>query len=279
MTSAQTDTTVDILLPYWGDLDLVKQTIDSVFSQTSGSWHLTILDDHYDSEEAVAYFKSLDTSRVTYIRHPKNIGITNNFNACIEAARADYCMILGCDDILLPQYIEQALMHIGSADFYQPNVEIIDKNSNVYLPLADQIKRLLAPKKSGYFSGEKLATSLSHGNWLYFPSLLWKTETLRKYRFDKQYKIVEDVVLEFQMILDGATLYVDRSNPTFQYRRFSESLSSKEKGRGGVRFGEEAAVYTEFSKVFKEKGWYKASRAAKLRITSRLHDFINKAGK
>ncbi len=277
MTPPRTlDKMVDILLPYWGDLNLAKQTINSVFSQTSDNWHLTILDDHYDSKEAIAYFKSLDSSRVTYIRHPENIGITNNFNACIEAATAEYCMILGCDDILLPNYVEQALQNVGTADFYQPNVEIIDKDSQVCLPLADKVKRLLAPKKSSYYAGEKLATSLCHGNWLYFPSILWKTETLKKYRFDAKYKIVEDMVVELQMIIDGATLYVDRGNPTFQYRRFAESLSSKEKGRGGVRFGEEAAAYTEFAQKFNEIGWKKAARAAKLRITSRLHALTSK---
>lgn len=262
---------VDILLPYWGDFDIAKQTIDSVFAQTSSQWHLTILDDHYESAEAIKYFKSLTDPRVTYIRHPENIGITNNFNACIETAAAEYCMIVGCDDILLPNYVEQALQNIGTADFYQPNVQIIDKDSQVYLPLADKVKRLLAPKKSGCYSGEKLATSLCHGNWLYFPSILWRTETLKKYRFDAKYKIVEDVVVELQMIIDGATLYVDRGNPTFQYRRFAESLSSKEKGKGGIRFGEEAAAYTEFAQKFSEIGWKKAARGAKLRITSRLH--------
>lgn len=265
---------VDILLPYWGDITIAKQTIDSVFAQTSSQWHLTILDDHYESDEAIAYFKSLTGPRVTYIRHPQNIGITNNFNACIEAATAKYCVILGCDDILLPHYVEQALQNIGTADFYQPNVEIIDKDSQVYLPLADKVKRLLAPKKSGYYAGEKLAASLCHGNWLYFPSILWKTETLKKYRFDAKYKIVEDVVVELQMIIDGATLYVDRGTPTFQYRRFAESLSSIEKRRGGVRFKEEDSVFDEFSKEFKRIGWRKASRSAHLRLTSRLNRFI-----
>ena len=38
---------IDIIVPYWGEFSLLKQTVDSVLAQTSKAWHLTILDDHY----------------------------------------------------------------------------------------------------------------------------------------------------------------------------------------------------------------------------------------
>ena len=261
---------VDIMLPYWGDLELAKQTINSVVAQTSDDWHLTILDDHYDSAEAINYFSQLNHPRITYIRHERNIGITNNFNYAVEQATAEYCVIVGCDDRFLPDYVESAVKNIGEADFYQPSVEVIDKNGSVHLPLADRVKAWLRPKKSGLYSGEKLATSLCRGNWLYFPSIMWRTSTLKKYRFDPKYKILEDVVVELDMIIDGATLRLDNAK-TFQYRRFADSLSSKEKSKNGVRFNEEDEVYDTFVDKFKSIGWKKAARAAKLRITSRLH--------
>ena len=267
---------VDIMLPYWGDVKLLKETVDSVLAQTSDDWNLTILDDHYDSAEAKKYFATLQHSQVTYIRHATNIGITNNFNYAVEHATAPFCMIVGCDDRLLPTYIETALQRIGDCDFYQPSVEIINAQGDVYLPLADRVKRLLAPKKSGIYQGEKLAVSLCHGNWLYFPSILWRTETLKKYPFNSDYTIVEDFDVELRMILDGATLYVDTGKATFQYRRFAESLSSKEKSKGGVRFNEEDAVYTIYAEKFATKGWKKAERAARLRVTSRINQLISR---
>ena len=266
---------VDIIIPYWGDFSLLKESVDSVFNQTNDDWHLTILDDHYTSTEAHDYYQKNPDSRLTYIRHEKNIGITNNFNFALQTTTAQYCMIVGCDDKLLPNYIETALKNIGNADIYQPFVEIIDAKSNIHLPLGDRVKRRLQPKKSGIYSGEKLATSLCHGNWLYFPSILWKTDTLKKYSFNTRYKIVEDIDLEFRMIIDGATLFFD-TTPSFQYRRFDESLSSKEKGKNGIRFNEEKEMYDHFAKKFTKIGWKKAARAAKLRITSRINDLISR---
>lgn len=266
---------IDIIVPYWGEFSLLKQTVDSVLAQTSKVWHLTILDDHYPDKTAYYYYKKLNDKRITYIRHRKNIGITANFNYAIQHASAPYCMIVGCDDKLLPSYVDTALKNIDEADFYQPRVQIIDDKSNVYLPLVDKVKRTLQPKKSCILSGEKLAASLCHGNWLYFPSITWKTDTLKRYSFDTKYKILEDVIVELTMIIDGASLCFDTTE-TFQYRRFAESLSSKEKGKNGVRFKEEKEVYDNFSDRFNEIGWKKAARAAKLRVTSRIHSFLSR---
>ena len=265
---------IDIMLPYWGEFSLLQTAIESVMAQTSDKWTLTIIDDHYPSLEAQKYCKKISDKRVKYYRHDSNIGITNNFNYSVNAAKAEYCIILGCDDILMPGYVETALKNIGTNDFYQPAVEIINKEGGTYLPLSDRVKRILRPKRMGTYSGEKLAASLCHGNWLYFPSITWKTSTLKRYMFDQKYKIVEDVALELSIIKDGGKLFLD-SAKTFKYRRFADSVSSKEANKGGVRFDEEKEIYEIFAKKFKDLNWKKATFAAKLHITSRIHKLIS----
>jgi len=264
---------VDILLPYWGDFKLLQKTVESVLAQTEQDWRLAVFDDCYPSDEAAKYFKTIKDSRITYFRHKKNLGITDNFNYAINSAEAKYCVMPGCDDILLPNYLEMALKNIDKADFYQPSVEVINEEGLVYLPLADRIKRFLRPRAPGIYRGEKLAVSLSRGNWLYFPSILWKTEVIKKHGFNARYKIAEDLVLELGIIKDGGSLYIDDAT-TFRYRRFAKSLSSVEKSKGGVRFGEEDEVYEYFANEFQKLGWKKAARAAKLRVTSRLHRLL-----
>lgn len=264
----------DILLPYWGDFELLKKAVASVLAQTEQDWRLLVFDDCYPSDEPAKYFAKLTDKRIIYYRHQKNIGISANFNFALQAAEADHCIMLGCDDIMLPNYLENALTHIKEADFYQPYVDIINEQGAIYLPLGDKIKRFLQPKQSGLHSGEKLAASLCAGNWLYFPSILWKTQTIKHYGFNTEYKIAEDVILELNIIKDGGTLFFDKTT-SFQYRRFAKSLSSVEKSKGGVRFREEAAVYNHFAGEFRKLGWKKAARAAKLRVTSRLHQLIS----
>ena len=262
------------MLPYWGEFALLQKTVESVLAQNNSNWHLTVIDDCYPTDEAKRYFAQLNDTRITYIRHPKNIGITNNFNYSIDTARATFCAILGCDDILLPNYVERAIDQIGDADFYQPGVEVIDRNGSIYLPLVDRIKRILAPKKEGLYSGEKLALSLCRGNWLYFPSITWRTSALKRYRFDATYKVAQDVAVELNLIKDGGELQLDTMR-TFQYRRFSESVSSKEKKSGGVRFNEEALVYDHFAEEFLRMGWIRAARTARHPFISRCQQLLS----
>lgn len=266
---------IDILLPYWGDFNLFKKTVESVIAQTNPNWRLLIFDDHYPSNQAEKYCTSINDPRIFYHRHKKNIGITNNFNYAVNAADATYCTIIGCDDKLLPSYVEKALQHIGDTDFYQPGVEVIDGNDNVYLPLGDRIKHFIQPRKGGIYTGESLATSLCHGNWLYFPSIVWKTSSLKRYKFDSKYKIVEDVVVEMELIRDGGRLYFDKENVTFQYRRFENSLSSREKSKDGVRFTEENDAYAHLADNFSSIKWNRAARAARFHITSRIHHLLS----
>ena len=265
---------IDILLPYWGDFSLLKETVESVITQTETNWKLSVFDDHYPSDEAAKYFTSLKDDRIVYYRHPKNIGVTKNFNYALQQATAEYCILIGCDDRMLPNYVKNALDKIGDSDFYQPLVEVIGGDGKVYLPLVDKIKRLLQPKRSGQYGGEPLAASLCNGNWLYFPSILWKTTAIQKYGFNPKYTIAQDVVLEMNILKQGGKLYFDRTT-TFQYRRFAKSLSSAGISNG-VRFDEENQVYEGLSGDFYAIGWKKAALSANLRITSRLHQLISR---
>lgn len=266
---------VDILLPYWGDFNLLKQTVESVINQSYKNWKLFIFDDCYPDKSAKITYSNHPDNRIKYFRHKQNIGITKNFNFALEKASSKYCILLGCDDILLSNYLERALSQIKNSDFYHPRVVVIDANNKRYLPLPDKIKKIIRPKKSGLYNGEKLAASLCIGNWLYFPSILWKTSTIKKYGFNDKYKIVEDLILEIQIVMNGGILYLDNEE-TFLYRRFKDSLSSKESSSKGIRFKEESEAYSFLSTELGNMNWQIASLLAKIRLTSRFNQLLSK---
>jgi glycosyltransferase involved in cell wall biosynthesis len=37
--------TVDVLLPYYGDVAMMKQAVESILGQSSPDWTLTVIDD------------------------------------------------------------------------------------------------------------------------------------------------------------------------------------------------------------------------------------------
>lgn len=263
---------VDVLLPYWGDFELLKKAVDSVLAQTEQNWRLLIFDDCYPSKKAATYYAKLPDKRVSYYRHKKNLGLVKNYNYALSRASAQYCVVMGCDDIMLPTYLETALANVSSADYYQPNVQVIDEADKVYLPLTDRIKKLLRPNRAGIHSGEAVAASLCKGNWTYFPSILWKTATLKKYGFDEALPNTQDLVTQLDIFCGGGSVYIDDA-VTFQYRRSATSFSSKAKN--GTRFQEEDKMYNDFAQRFREMGWNKAARAARAHITVRLHKILS----
>lgn len=258
---------VDILLPYWGDFSLLKEAVDSVIAQTEQNWNLLIVDDCYPSDEARSNYSKHTDKRIHYIRHKKNIGLVKNYNYALSKAVSEHCVLLGCDDKLLPNYIEAALKRVGNADYYHPGVTVIDGHGLRILPAADRIKKFLRPK-AGLHSGEHIVTSLCHGNWTYFPSIMWKVETLRRIGFDVNKPNTQDLLTQIEIFCSEGSMVLD-DTVSFNYRRSASSFSSKAKA--GTRFNEESEVYQSLARRFSKLGWKRAAVAARLHLTVRLH--------
>lgn len=270
-----TEPTLDIMIPFWGNVQYLKDTVSSVLGQDSPDWRLTVIDDAYPDEGVAAYFADLQDPRIRYLRKPANEGITANFRSCVAFAQAPYMMMLGCDDLLLPGYVSSVLKAIRDfpdAQLIQPGIQIIDESGKVYLPLGDRIKGLLRkaygrePLQTG---GEKLAVSLLHGDWLYWPSLVFRTGTIKGTDFRDDFPIILDLAVILDLVFDGTAIAVV-PDAVFQYRRHSQSASSVDLSDTS-RFDDERRYFALAAGLAAGHGWRKAALAARLRLTSRLH--------
>ncbi|CAM3256813.1 putative glycosyl transferase [Arthrobacter ulcerisalmonis] len=266
---------LDIFIPYWGDPAYMKQTVESVLGQDNGDWLLTVVDDAYPDAEIANYVAGIDDPRVRYIRKDTNAGITENYRTCVGMATQDIMVILGCDDILLPNYVDvilEAHRLFPDAAIIQPSVQIIDENSRVVSTLVDWVKQsLVRPRGNGrqVISGEAIAVNLMHGDWLYWPSLAFRTDKIRQVDFRDGFPIIQDLALIMDMIYTGDQLLIDPS-VCFQYRRHSNSASST-KLVDGSRFAGEREYFSVSAAQAEELGWHRAALAARLRLTSRAH--------
>jgi glycosyltransferase involved in cell wall biosynthesis len=268
-------TSLDIFVPYWGDPDYMKLTIESVLAQTDPRWFLTVIDDAYPDPTIENFVTRIADDRITYVKKPTNEGITASFRTSVQMASRDLVTVVGCDDVLLPNYVDTILRAheaCPEADIIQPGVRVIDATGEPANTLVDRVKQnLLRPKVSGptLFSGEKLATSLLHGDWLYWPSLTFKTSSIRTVDFRNEFPIIQDLALIMDMILQDRSLLL-LPTECFAYRRHSESASSM-LIMGGARFSGERDYFALAARLATGKGWRKAATAARLRLTSRAH--------
>lgn len=267
-------TTLDIMLPYYGDVGLMQAAVRSVLAQTDPDWRLTVVDD--GTEPSVpGWFAELGDPRVSYRRNERNLGVTGNYRRCLGLVREEHFVLMGTDDIMLPAYvatIRAALAEYPGIGMVQPGVEVIDGAGKPTEGLVDQSKRRLykpAFKGEVLMGGEALATSLLRGNWLFFPSICWRTEAVRAAGFRDDLEVTQDLALVIDLLQAGERMLLSDA-PCFQYRRHAVSISSRQ-AFTGVRFEEANRFFMDVADRLEGAGWTKAAKASRLHLSSRIH--------
>lgn len=266
---------LDILLPYWGDPDHMRQALDSVLAQEDPDWLLTIVDDAYPQDWLGAHVAAIDDNRITFVRNETNRGITENYRRCLELATQDVVVFFGCDDVMLPGFvgaIRGAARAFPHATVIQPGVRVIDEHGTIQRPLADIVKqRFMMPRVRGrrLLAGEELAVSLLRADWMYWPSLAFRREALLATPFRDDFPITQDLALVMDMVLQGGSLLLDDAD-VFRYRRHQGSASSTSL-LSGKRFAGERRYFALARRETQRVGWRRAARAASIHLTSRLY--------
>jgi len=266
---------LDIFIPFWGDPDLLETTVRSVLAQDSDDWVLTVVDDAYPDPRPRAFLEGIDDDRVRYVRHESNVGITENYRACVAMATHEHVVLLGCDDVLLPDYVRTVLAahaRVPEASVVQPGVQVVDADGTVVRPLGDVVKdrlRARATRHGRLLRGEAVAAGLLQADWLYWPSLSFRRDALTSLPFRDGMPIIQDLALVVDLVLAGGSILVE-PRTCFQYRRHASSASSA-KAYDGSRFAGERAYFRLAAGLAADHGWRRAERAARWHVTSRLH--------
>ena len=265
---------LDIMMPYYGDVALMQLAVRSILEQTDPDWHLTVVDDG-EAAGVPEWFAALGDPRVSYERNPVNLGVTGNFRKCVELAKRDRMVMMGSDDVMLPDYVatirrlEAVQPGIG---LIQPGVQVIDEAGQPSGGLVDTAKRrLYAPKGPAphLMSGQALAVSLLRGDWLYFPSICWRTDAVSAVSFRDDLGVIQDLALIIDLVERGEGLIAD-DHVCFQYRRHSASESART-ALDGDRFDEARAYFLETADHLDALGWIEAARVARRHRSARLH--------
>ncbi|MDH2416769.1 glycosyltransferase [Nocardioides sp. CER19] len=272
---------VEICMPFHGDPGLFRRAVASVVSQSDGAWTLRVIEDgHQPGFDAAAWIASLGDTRISHAQNASQLGVCGNFQKCLDTSTAPYIVFFGCDDVMLPDYVRVLrgmISRFGGADVLSPGVSVIDGRGHLTRPVGDRIKRALAPRigQPTELEGERLVTSLMHGNWTYFPALCWRRDAIAALGFRDDLPTTLDLELLVRVLMQGGSLALD---PTvvFHYRRHGDSASSLT-AASRERFDEEARLLDEIAGRCESAGWKRAARAARWRVTSRLHHLLIRA--
>lgn len=265
--------TVDIMLPYYGDVTLMQEAVRSVLGQSHPDWRLTVVDDGYPDTSVASWLPTLEDRRIRYFRNRHKLGAQGNHRRCLEYVEYEYFVMMGADDVMLPNYLDVVLrLHaqLPDAAFVQPGVQIIDEHGAEVRTVADLAKKWYAPRGRGprLLHGEALATSLLRGNWLYNPSLCWRSGAVAKISLRETVDVF-DLALPIDVVAAGESIVVD-DTLCFKYRRHRSS-DSWSAAALGTRFPEERRFFLAMADEMESIGWHRAARAARRHVSSRLN--------
>lgn len=101
---------LSIGLPVYNGENFLRCALDSILGQTFGDFELIIADNASSDGTAdiCREYTNRDT-RIRYLRNPRNLGASRNYNLLFEHSSAPYFKWAAHDDVLAPTFLEQCV--------------------------------------------------------------------------------------------------------------------------------------------------------------------------
>ena len=109
LSVANNTTNVSIIMPAYNSRSTIRESIQSVISQTFTDWELLIIDDTVSPESMKDIAESFHDERIRYIRLLKNSGVAAARNTGITQAKGRYIAFLDSDDLWLSEKLAKQL--------------------------------------------------------------------------------------------------------------------------------------------------------------------------
>jgi glycosyltransferase involved in cell wall biosynthesis len=266
-----------VMIPVYGESPFLRQALLTATKFLPNEIPITVVEDASPDKSAEKIVEEF--SRVNYIKNEKRLGITKNFNKCLQLSSGIYTQIIGSDDEFIESDLYNILKNIISTNegilpdtiFFDAQV-IDDKNKN-HFGVVDIAKMILKPKNEGIIMPSKLINSLLLGQWVYFPATLWKTKEASRLGFNDKYSTAFDLDYLISESMQHKQFY-NCKHKIIAYRRHKNSVSSV-LADTGIRFKEELEIHNIYSAEFRKKKQFMSYLLAKIALTVRINKFFN----
>lgn len=116
---------ISVCIPAYNRAALLPPLLESILSQNYADYEVVICEDHSPERGEIAAvaarYDSTHPGRIRYIENEQNLGYDRNLRRLFDAARGDYVLLMGNDDLLAPG----ALKCVASAIARHPDVGVV----------------------------------------------------------------------------------------------------------------------------------------------------------
>ena len=123
---------VSVCIPAYNNADYISETIDCILNQTYKNIELVICDDH-STDKTIEVIQSYSDPRVKLFLNEKNLGMSGNWNNCLNHCTGEFIKLICADDMLTNDALEKevmALINHPSAVMSESDTQFRDLQGN-----------------------------------------------------------------------------------------------------------------------------------------------------
>ncbi|MEZ8631951.1 glycosyltransferase family 2 protein [Vibrio lentus] len=217
---------VSIIINCYNSERYLKETIDSVISQTYDNWEI-IFWDNQSTDSSAEIIKSYHDHRIRYFLAQNHTTLGEGRNLALKKLKGDFFKFLDADDVIYPSHLENLLPLFSDKD-----VGIVYSNSHIY----DQTKdKFIVNDRRHRDSGDVFLSWVSNYNVL-LPSVIVRSSCLNSLNewFDVRFSMVEEFDFLLRISYQNKVSY--SCEVLSFWRRYPESLSFKKSNRWEIEF-------------------------------------------
>lgn len=233
-----------VMMPVYNPRQVhLEKSLRSVLMQDPGSdrMQIEVVDDCSTNVDVTAMVKGIAGERVILSRNVKNLGLSGNFNSCIDRSNGEWIHILHHDDYVLPGFYEL----LEETQRAHPDVSLIATRS--FLIDDDDIIDQVTPRVRSLEKGEREVQDLLYQNPIRTPAVVVRKsfyEQHGKFRTDLTYAM--DIEMWVRAISTGGGVIVPQVLSC--YRSSTGNLTSR-----FIRSAEALRDDMRMNRIFKER--------------------------
>jgi glycosyltransferase involved in cell wall biosynthesis len=234
---------VSVLIPAYNAARYLPECLASVLAQDFQDMEILVADDGSTdgTAEIIPPFAARD-ARLRWWRNPRNLGLTPNHNACLQAAQGEFIKFIHADDKLLhPSALTRmvaALEQDETVSLVATGAHIIDEQSRV-------LNRQNNFRRTGSREGKAVIVQCleQNANIIGEPTRTLFRKSQAQRGFDPRYQQIGDTEMWFHLLEQGRFAYL--AEPLFAYRIHPQQATALNR-RSGAGADEHLMLLTDY---------------------------------
>ncbi len=124
---------ISVVIPVKNGELYLREALDSIFKQSYQQFRILILESG-SQDDSLSIINFYQDTRLTVFSDTSNLGIEGNWARILDLELSEYVTILGQDDVLYPDFLNEMVQLIASApdaSLFQAHFDLIDEDGEI----------------------------------------------------------------------------------------------------------------------------------------------------